>query len=63
MSRARAVRNARTRQSHALLCEDDRDLTGHYDKLISIEMIEAIGERNTSTTYFTQCGAPASADG
>ena len=28
-----------------LLLSDYRDLTGHYDKLVSIEMIEAVGHR------------------
>ena len=26
-----------------VLCEDYRDLRGRYDKLVSIEMIEAVG--------------------
>ena len=28
-----------------LLCEDYRHLTGQYDKLVSIEMIEAVGHQ------------------
>jgi cyclopropane-fatty-acyl-phospholipid synthase len=31
-----------------LLCQDYRDLRGRYDKLVSIEMIEAVGWRHTS---------------
>lgn len=37
-----------------LLLEDYRDLKGHYDKLVSIEMIEAIGSAQYDT-YFSQC--------
>jgi len=37
-----------------LLFEDYRDLEGRYDKLVSIEMIEAIGSAQYDT-YFAQC--------
>ena len=37
-----------------LLLEDYRDLTGQYDKLVSIEMIEAVGHHFLSS-YFKQC--------
>ncbi|MGV8844354.1 MAG: class I SAM-dependent methyltransferase [Pseudomonas sp.] len=37
-----------------LLLEDYRDLTGQYDKLVSIEMIEAVGHRFLPT-YFKRC--------
>ncbi|MDD2054692.1 cyclopropane-fatty-acyl-phospholipid synthase family protein [Pseudomonas putida] len=37
-----------------LLLEDYRDLSGQYDKLVSIEMIEAVGHRFLPT-YFQQC--------
>ncbi|WP_417661410.1 class I SAM-dependent methyltransferase [Pseudomonas sp.] len=37
-----------------LLLEDYRDLQGSYDKLVSIEMIEAVGHRFLSH-YFQQC--------
>ena len=37
-----------------LLLEDYRDLNGEYDKLVSIEMIEAIGS-DQYDTYFSQC--------
>jgi len=37
-----------------VLMEDYRDLNGQYDKLISIEMIEAIGHEHYSS-YFQQC--------
>jgi cyclopropane-fatty-acyl-phospholipid synthase len=38
-----------------LLLEDYRDLEGEYDKLVSIEMIEAVGQKYYET-YFAQCG-------
>ncbi len=37
-----------------LLLEDYRDLTGQYDKLVSIEMIEAVGHQFLAH-YFQQC--------
>ncbi|MDD0977487.1 SAM-dependent methyltransferase [Pseudomonas fontis] len=37
-----------------LLLEDYRDLSGQFDKLVSIEMIEAVGHRYLGT-YFKQC--------
>lgn len=37
-----------------LLLEDYRDLKGQYDKLVSIEMIEAVGHRFLPT-YFKHC--------
>ena len=37
-----------------VLCQDYRDLRGQYDKLVSIEMIEAVGERHLNT-YFRTC--------
>lgn len=37
-----------------VLLTDYRDLQGEYDKLVSIEMIEAVGHRHL-TTYFQQC--------
>jgi cyclopropane-fatty-acyl-phospholipid synthase len=39
-----------------LLLKDYRDLQGQYDKLVSIEMIEAIGAQYL-TTYFAKLGA------
>lgn len=38
-----------------ILLKDYRDLTGQYDKLVSIEMIEAVGHRYFDT-YFRKCG-------
>ncbi|WP_349973388.1 cyclopropane-fatty-acyl-phospholipid synthase family protein [Pseudomonas caspiana] len=37
-----------------LLLKDYRDMTGQFDKLVSIEMIEAVGHRFLPT-YFKQC--------
>jgi cyclopropane-fatty-acyl-phospholipid synthase len=39
-----------------LLFEDYRDLTGRFDKLASIEMVEAVGERYLDG-YFAKCSA------
>lgn len=39
-----------------LLFEDYRDLKGRFDKLVSIEMIEAVGERFLDT-YFAKCSS------
>ncbi|MGM0562914.1 MAG: class I SAM-dependent methyltransferase [Pseudomonadota bacterium] len=39
-----------------VLLEDYRDLEGHYDKLISVEMIEAVGHHFLDE-YFEQCRA------
>ena len=38
-----------------VLLEDYRDLTGRYDKLVSIEMIEAIGHQYLETYFETVC--------
>ncbi|WP_119718561.1 SAM-dependent methyltransferase [Cognatilysobacter tabacisoli] len=45
-----------------VLLEDYRDLRGQYDKLVSIEMIEAIGAQYLDT-YFCQLGALLKPDG
>ena len=45
-----------------LLFEDYRDLRGNYDKLVSIEMIEAVGHQFYDT-YFRQCGRLLKDDG
>jgi cyclopropane-fatty-acyl-phospholipid synthase len=39
-----------------ILLEDYRDLTGCYDKLVSIEMIEAVGWRNFGK-FFAKCSS------
>jgi cyclopropane-fatty-acyl-phospholipid synthase len=45
-----------------LLQQDYRDLNGQYDKLVSIEMIEAVGHRFMDQ-YFHQCGKLLRPDG
>ena len=45
-----------------LLLEDFRDLRGQFDKLVSIEMIEAI-DHGLFETYFRQCGRLLKPDG
>lgn len=45
-----------------LLLEDYRDLDGQYDKLVSIEMIEAVGLNNLGR-YFEKCSALLKPDG
>jgi len=42
--------------------QDYRDLSGHYDKLVSIEMIEAIGHQYMDT-YFRKCCSLLRPDG
>jgi cyclopropane-fatty-acyl-phospholipid synthase len=45
-----------------LLQDDYRDLRGRYDKLVSIEMFEAVGHRNYDT-FFGQCDRLLAPDG
>jgi len=45
-----------------VLCEDYRDLRGRYDKLVSIEMIEAVGYREFGT-FFAHCSDLLARDG
>lgn len=46
----------------SLLFQDYRDLTGTYDKLVSIEMVEAIGHQYYET-YFAKCAQLLKPDG
>jgi cyclopropane-fatty-acyl-phospholipid synthase len=48
------VRAAGLQDRVTVLLEDYRDLRGRYDKLVSIEMIEAVGWQNFPT-YFRRC--------
>jgi cyclopropane-fatty-acyl-phospholipid synthase len=48
------VREAGLEDRVTVLCQDYRDLRGSFDKLVSIEMIEAVGERYLNT-YFRAC--------
>jgi cyclopropane-fatty-acyl-phospholipid synthase len=50
------VREAGLEDRVEVLCTDYRDLEGRYDKLVSIEMIEAIGHAYYDT-YFERCAA------
>ncbi len=52
---AERVRAAGLQDRVKLLLEDYRDLQGHYDKLVSIEMIEAIGHQYLDD-YFAKVG-------
>ncbi|HEY1519610.1 MAG TPA: cyclopropane-fatty-acyl-phospholipid synthase family protein [Solirubrobacteraceae bacterium] len=45
-----------------VLLEDYRDLTGRYDKLVSIEMIEAVGWRHIGA-FFAKCSELLAPDG
>ena len=45
-----------------LLCEDYRNLTGEYDKLVSVEMIEAVGH-DFYQSYFRMCSGLLKPDG
>jgi cyclopropane-fatty-acyl-phospholipid synthase len=45
-----------------VLLNDYRELTGQYDKLVSIEMIEAVGHQFYDV-YFAKCGSLLKADG
>ncbi|MBV9805020.1 MAG: class I SAM-dependent methyltransferase [Solirubrobacterales bacterium] len=49
-----AVSRAGLADRITVLLEDYRDLTGRYDKLVSIEMIEAVGWRHTGA-FFARC--------
>jgi cyclopropane-fatty-acyl-phospholipid synthase len=58
----RRVAEAGLEHRITLLCDDYRELQGRYDKLVSIEMIEAIGHRFFDT-FFAQCAALLKPDG
>lgn len=58
----RRVREAELEDRITLLQSDYRDLTGQYDKLVSIEMIEAIGAEYQQA-YFGQIGRLLKPDG
>jgi cyclopropane-fatty-acyl-phospholipid synthase len=50
----RQIREAGVEDRVTLLLEDYRDVGGRYDKLVSIEMIEAVGHRDFGT-FFERC--------
>ncbi len=60
-ARAR-VRAAGVEDQVTVLCNDYRDLRGHYDKLVSVEMIEAVGWRDFGT-FFDRCSRLLKPDG
>ncbi|MFT5164667.1 MAG: cyclopropane-fatty-acyl-phospholipid synthase, partial [Alteromonadaceae bacterium] len=51
---AQTIKNHGLEDKITLLKQDYRDLTGKYDKLVSIEMIEAVGHQYFDT-FFRQC--------
>ena len=57
-----AVARAALSDRVTLLLEDYRDLTGRYDALVSIEMIEAVGHQYLER-YFRSCGELLHPDG
>jgi cyclopropane-fatty-acyl-phospholipid synthase len=59
---SRRVQEAGLGERVTLLLADYRDLQGKYDKLVSIEMIEAIGHQYLDT-YFAKCAALLKDDG
>jgi len=59
---ARRIDEAGLTNRVTLLNTDYRDLTGRYDKLVSIEMIEAVGHRYLDT-FFRKCGELLKPDG
>jgi cyclopropane-fatty-acyl-phospholipid synthase len=56
------VREAGLEDRITVLFEDYRDLRGRYDKLVSIEMIEAVGWQRISD-FFARCSNLLEADG
>jgi cyclopropane-fatty-acyl-phospholipid synthase len=56
------VNNAGLADRITVLKQDYRDLDGQYDKLVSIEMIEAIGHQYMNT-YFEKCASLLKPDG
>jgi cyclopropane-fatty-acyl-phospholipid synthase len=56
------VRSAGVGDLVRVLCEDYRDLRGRYDKLVCIEMIEAVGYREFGT-FFARCSDLLAGDG
>ena len=59
---SQAVQDAGLEDRVTVLKQDYRDLDGQYDKLVSIEMIEAIGHQYMNT-YFEKCCSLLKPDG
>jgi len=49
------VKQAKLNDKITVICKDYRDLKGTFDKLVSIEMIEAVGHQFLKT-FFKKCG-------
>ena len=58
----RRVEQAGLQELVTVLCQDYRDLRGRYDKLVSIEMVEAVGWRSLGT-FFARCSDLLGPDG
>ncbi len=58
----RRIEEANLAHRIELLLRDYRQLSGHYDKLVSIEMIEAVGHQYFDT-FFRQCSSLLKPDG
>lgn len=58
----RSVQSAGLTSRVKLLQQDYRNLEGRFDKLVSLEMIEAVGHKNLDA-YFRQCGRLLRPDG
>ena len=56
------IRDAGLQDRITLLLKDYRDLEGRFDKLVSVEMIEAVGHRYYDT-YFGKCSELLASDG
>ena len=56
------VREAGLEDRVTVLLQDYRDLRGSYDKLVSIEMIEAVGWQQIGT-FFARCSRCSTPDG
>jgi cyclopropane-fatty-acyl-phospholipid synthase len=59
---ARRIREEGLEDRVELLLSDYRDLSGRFDKLVSIEMIEAVGHQYLET-FFRQCSERLTTDG
>ena len=59
---SRRVREANLGERVAVLKQDYRDLGGRYDRLVSVEMIEAVGWQHFDE-YFGRCSELLSTDG
>jgi cyclopropane-fatty-acyl-phospholipid synthase len=58
----RRVREAGLEDRVTVLLEDYRDLRGRYDKLVSVEMVEAVGWKDFDT-FFARCSELLEPDG